>query len=272
MSWFAGGKPITTALNIHRNMSDTSNETGNWQPPDPEEWKAPGTGTEGESPLPPEVEASLRYLEGSIARRDAAIAARKAAGEDFNAWLKTLVAESWARGPYTLFIAQNHETKAWCGYVRFPVRPVKETRYGGILQYVPVHGGITYAEDSPDGSMVYGFDCGHAQDRRWLSSEEFKRRLKRFKRGKTRRGRTHMLLGEPIRRTRRWLWQQCETMAGSILVAAQFEDAYLASEGDQYKRAAVLDKFHEYLSREKFGQFVLTDNFLAMINVLAGRL
>jgi len=50
------------------------------------------------------------------------------------------------------------------GYVRFPKRPFRERGYDGIVQYVPVHGGITFAEEDLDGSMVYGFDTNHAGD------------------------------------------------------------------------------------------------------------
>lgn len=46
------------------------------------------------------------------------------------------------------------------GYVRFPKRPTIEQGYGGILTYVPVHGGITYAEES-EGGIAYGFDTAH---------------------------------------------------------------------------------------------------------------
>lgn len=59
------------------------------------------------------------------------------------------------------------------GYVVFKERPVKEVGYCGILTYVPVHGGITYADDG-----VYGFDVGHCDsdefpihDREWVKGE-----------------------------------------------------------------------------------------------------
>lgn len=52
----------------------------------------------------------------------------------------------------------------YCGYVRFPKRPFREKGYDGIVQYVPVHGGITFAQEDLDGSMVYGFDTNHAGD------------------------------------------------------------------------------------------------------------
>lgn len=46
------------------------------------------------------------------------------------------------------------------GYVAFPTRPTVEQGYDGILTYVPVHGGITFADQFDEG-MVYGFDTGH---------------------------------------------------------------------------------------------------------------
>lgn len=46
------------------------------------------------------------------------------------------------------------------GYVVYEERPVRELGYDGILMYVPVHGGITYAQESDD-CMVYGFDTAH---------------------------------------------------------------------------------------------------------------
>lgn len=55
----------------------------------------------------------------------------------------------------------------YCGYVRFAKRPVVERGYDGFVTYIPVHGGITFARGSENGSMVYGFDCAHAGD--WVS-------------------------------------------------------------------------------------------------------
>lgn len=46
------------------------------------------------------------------------------------------------------------------GYVRYKKRPVIEPSYMGILDYVPVWGGITYADEDENG-IIYGFDTGH---------------------------------------------------------------------------------------------------------------
>jgi len=70
----------------------------------------------------------------------------------------------WEKDGLVFSIVKHSTLGHYCGYVRFPKRPVKEKEYGGILTYVPVHGGITYAKESEDGSIVYGFDCAHCDD------------------------------------------------------------------------------------------------------------
>lgn len=139
-------------------------------------------------------------------------------------------------------------TSWYCGYVRFPKRPVKEAGYGGIMRYVPVHGGITYAEEDPDGSMVYGFDCNHATDQGLLIPGE-----------------------------KRIIWTEdlaaaeCEKMIVGIVVAAEFEEPYLKAP-TQNARAKVLDMYHEELRRLFGHDFEVTDNLGAMISVLTGNL
>jgi len=126
-----------------------------------------------------------------------------------------------------------------CGYVRFPSRPVRESGYRGILSFVPVHGGITYASEDDDGSMVYGFDCSHSGD--WSSYDTS---------GK------NWTEGEVEVGTR--------NMASGIRHAVAFEDRYLlACDGEE--RAAVLDEYTEAHGIP----FDVTDNFGAMI-VLGG--
>ena len=61
---------------------------------------------------------------------------------------------------YEYWIAHCPVSKGFNGYVVFPRRPVREETYYGILTYVPVHGGITYAREYKDG-IVYGFDTAH---------------------------------------------------------------------------------------------------------------
>lgn len=139
-----------------------------------------------------------------------------------------------------------------CGYARFPERPVREQGYDGILRYVPVHGGITYAHEGEDGSMVYGFDCAHSGD---VVPIEFER---------------HPEFRE--RDGRVWLPDEVEVetnrMVVGIKAAAPFEERFLlASTGEE--RAVVLDEYHEELGRKGIA-FDLSDNFGAMIGVLGG--
>ena len=63
------------------------------------------------------------------------------------------------------------------GYVVFPKIPTIEKGYCGILSYVPVHGGITYATED-DMGMVYGFDTLHCDsneyprtDKKWIKKQ-----------------------------------------------------------------------------------------------------
>lgn len=94
------------------------------------------------------------------------------------------------------------------GYACFPAKPVKEPDYDGILSYIPVHGGITYAHHDELGS-VYGFDTGH------IDSDYVQR----------------------IDST--WIFSQCEVMIRAIKLAATLEDQYLLAEGDNAKRAEI---------------------------------
>jgi hypothetical protein len=96
------------------------------------------------------------------------------------------------------------------GYLVFPNRPVKAQSHHGILEYVPVHGGITYARQAPDGRMVYGFDTAHGYSPR-LKSVDF-------------------------------IVEELRYMLAGILKAAEVEPVYLAKSGFSYaeKKAAVL--------------------------------
>lgn len=129
----------------------------------------------------------------------------------------------------------------YCGYVRFPERPVQELSYFGILTYVPVHGGITYAEMSDDKNMVYGFDCGHVNDE-----------------------------SNPNLKNIEWLKTECELMAEAIKIAAKYEDEYLQTSDKE--RADVLQKYYDE-TESKFGRgFNPTANFGVMMNLLGGSL
>jgi hypothetical protein len=129
-----------------------------------------------------------------------------------------------------------------CGYVRFNKRPVIEKEYGGILSYVPVHGGITYAKESKNGSMVYGFDCAHCDDE-----------------------------NNPNCKDANWVLKEAINMGLAILIAKKHERKYLAVDGFPKKRAKIIDCFH--LETKKSGVvFDIQDNFGAMINLLSGQL
>lgn len=67
----------------------------------------------------------------------------------------------------------------YCGYVRFKHDPEV------LAEEVEVHGGVTYYERDPDGSVVYGFDCAHymdfddpnKKDLNWLKAEVERMRI-----------------------------------------------------------------------------------------------
>jgi len=130
----------------------------------------------------------------------------------------------------------------YCGYCVFPKRPVIEQGYYGLLTYVPIHGGITYARETKEGRMVYGFDCAHAGDEDDLRC-----------------------------RDELWLTHEVETMALAILIAAKHEEAYLLAKDNEAKAAVIqafIDKTTDILERD----LTVADNFGVMINLLCGRL
>lgn len=123
------------------------------------------------------------------------------------------------------------------GYCRFPAKPVIERGYGGILTYVPVHGGITYCEHEL-GVSTYGFDTAHAGD------DE-----------------------NPLVRNVEWVEFQALLMARGIRVAALYEPAYLRSENANY-RAELLDAYHAKMEKLVGQPFNIHNNFRSMINLL----
>lgn len=118
------------------------------------------------------------------------------------------------------------------GYIAFPKRPVRELGYEGILAYVPVHGGITYAEQKEDGSMEYGFDTAHSH------SDQFPR--------------TDVS----------WIKEQLRELAEGIMRAAEVEDKYLSCKTNK-GRAKHCDYVQGDGTELGFG---------AMINLLSGKL
>ena len=128
-----------------------------------------------------------------------------------------------------------------CGYCTFPSRPVKEGKYSGLLTYVPVHGGITWAQEEKDGSFTYGFDCAHVGDELVEQHQNVQ-----------------------------WVLTHAKAMARFIEIAVSFEERYLEATDDSQK-ASVIDSYHD-ACRKLGGEFELHDNFGAMINVLFGNL
>lgn len=120
------------------------------------------------------------------------------------------------------------------GYVLFPEKPVKEPDYDGVLTYVPVHGGITYCEHGPEGS-VYGFDTAH------FDSEKLPRN------------------------DLAWIFSQCDILIRGIRLASTIEDAYLLAEGDNEKRAKLVQPICDLQASEH-------RNFGVTLNLLSGRL
>lgn len=127
------------------------------------------------------------------------------------------------------------------GYVRFPSNPFKKHEgYNGILKYVPVHGGLTFAEEDWDGSMVYGFDCAHADDG---ARAEFYDEV--------------------------WLKEHCEMMGKAITICAWYESKYLNTKTDE-TRAQVIEEMTTEIEKKVGLEFNVQDNFGAMITVLCG--
>ena len=148
--------------------------------------------------------------------------------------------KTWTKDAIEFFVVARPRLGHYCGYCRFPRRPLIEQGYHGIATYAPVHGGITYAEEDKDGSIVYGFDCAHSGD------DE-----------------------DPQTRDLVWLMAECERMAVAITLACDYEKDYLCAR-DNKQKAAVLDNYHR-ACKDKGIRFELRDNLGAMINVLLGR-
>ena len=118
------------------------------------------------------------------------------------------------------------------GYVCFKQKPVIEPDHRGILTYVPVHGGITYCVHDEIGS-VYGFDTGHADSG-----------------------------GYPIRDID-WIKNNILLMILGIRKAAEIEPEYLKADGDNQRRAELVNPLVELADGLNFG---------TLINLLSGEL
>ena len=149
----------------------------------------------------------------------------------------SMAVKQWQYQDAICYIVSHPRLKHPCGYARFEKRPVQTFGYDEIMTYVPVHGGITYAQQDEAG-MTYGFDCAHAGD----DEKDF---------------------------TEEWLVNECQQMVDNIKAIVPFEDAYIQAEGDNESRAKIIDSYHESLGMDGFD---IHNNFGAMINVICGRL
>ena len=137
-----------------------------------------------------------------------------------------------------------------CGYVRFPKRRLRETGYDGIVTYVPVHGGITFASEGEDGSMVYGFDCAHLGD---APPPEFDYHGYRSPTD-------HVWQPDEVRR-------EIKRMVDALIAAPKYEARYLRCMTNKGKAKAIDDWLESIGEKVNAG-----DNFGLSINILGGEL
>lgn len=196
-----------------------------WEPSDPEGWKdeSPSGPMDGES-----LEELTKKLEEMNKRwREEKEEAKKrdaANGVYYPDTYEHLVEvfEDKEFPDLKFYIVENHTASYlgagnYNGYVRFPKRPVQEKGYDGILTYVPVHGGITYAEEDDKG-MVYGFDCAHFGDE-----------------------------DNPKLNDLQWMRAECRRLARGILIAADYEPQYLQGDGDNEQLLELLQHFYNHV-------------------------
>lgn len=124
----------------------------------------------------------------------------------------------------------------FCGYAKFTRAQTLSGGYDGLLTYVPVHGGITYARQCSDG-FVYGFDCAH--------------------------------YNSPTVPSRDWLIEQCRTMVIGIKLASKLEPVYLSASREE--RAELIDTMQRDVELET-GTAVDKFNFGVCINLLSGNI
>lgn len=155
----------------------------------------------------------------------------------YREYLSENATEQWVDEKGLVYSLVQVSMGHYCGYVTYPARLAQEEAYSGILAYVPVHGGITLAEEAFDGAMTYGFDCMHVGDDT-----------------------------DPNCTNIDWLKMQCEMMAQGIDIAIRYETKYLAASGEE--RLVVIT---EYLNEVAEAYTVdLSNNFLVNLNILFG--
>lgn len=122
----------------------------------------------------------------------------------------------------------------YCGYVVHPQRPTIEPKYDGIVAYIPVHGGVTYAHHDAFGS-VYGFDTAHCDSEKLPT------------------------------RDKEWIRGQIDILARGLLIAASIEEEYLKADGDNARRAELVQPILDLQPEERL-------SFKVMLNLLTGEL
>jgi len=131
----------------------------------------------------------------------------------------------------------NHpiEKPSLNGYVRYKKRQVKESGYGGILTYIPVHGGITYVDEN-EGGITYGFDTGHIDSHKYLISSPA------------------------------WIKEQIEIMIRGIETARKVEKRYLLAKTQKTKAKYAQMVFDSSPGNNN------SPNLMTMINILVRRI
>ena len=152
---------------------------------------------------------------------------------------------AWEKDGLSFSIIFNKLCGHYCGYVRFPKRVLRENGYGGIVTYIPVHGGITYGGSVPkDGSVEYGFDCAHTGD----EEREYLRDLA-------------------------WLKLHCEFMAKVIVIAKKYEKRYLRNISNAGKAKVIDEMQAECDALDHPGKEYDRDrNFGEILRLLSGEL
>lgn len=155
------------------------------------------------------------------------------ARENYIQYLRDHSVETGEIEGHEFFIVAAPSEGALNGYIVFSKKPVKEKGYRGILNYVPVHGGITLCHHE-DGKIVYGFDTLH------YDSKEYPRT------------------------NPEWIKEQILIMLKGIQKAAEVETKYLKCVSNKGKS--------KYAQMVQDIQPEQGKNFGVIINLLTGKL
>lgn len=128
----------------------------------------------------------------------------------------------------------DDENPRYLCFARLKSRPLHEKGTGGIISFVPAHGGVTRAFTDRRHCMIYGFD--------------YRPPHKNFPIG------WHITL----------LRKEVEKMIRGINAATIFENDFLNANGEKEK-AKVIRLYHQYLFKNYGIRFDLTDGFAGII-------